>query len=151
VARRHETRLRNFAYGAGYTYFVTICTGRRGAVFGVVRDGAVLLNRLGRLVLARLREVPDGNPGVDLDEHIVMPDHVHAILVFDGGARDGARQASPLRLGAVVGSFKSGVAREARTAVWQRGFYDHVIRDEADLARIRDYIVTNPARWSDRS
>ena len=58
-----------------------------------------------------------------------------------------ARQASPLRLGDVVGAVKSGSSREAGISLWQRGYYDHVIRDEGDLTRVREYIVANPIRW----
>ncbi len=147
---RQNLRLRWFEYGAGYAYFVTVCARRRGDVFGVVRDGVVKLNAVGRLVLERLRALPDHHAGVSVDEHIVMPDHVHAILFLDSSLQDGARQASPLRLGTVVGSFKSGVARELGGPVWQRGYYDHVVRDEADLERNREYIRTNPARWAER-
>ena len=77
-----------------------------------------------------------------------MPDHVHAVVVLRAAGEDGARQASPLRLGVVIGSFKSGVAREIGAGVWQRGYYDHVVRDEEDQARAREYIRTNPARWT---
>ncbi len=150
MARRRNLRLRRFGYGPGYAYFVTVCASRREDVFGVVRDGGMEPNDVGRLVGERLRALPLRHPGVSLDEHIVMPDHVHAILFFHSDDADGARQASPLRLGTVVGSFKSGVARELGSPVWQRGYYDHVVRDEADLERNREYIRTNPARWAER-
>jgi REP element-mobilizing transposase RayT len=82
---------------------------------------------------------------VDVDAFVVMPNHVHLVVGLRGEAR--ARQASPLQLGHVVGSVKSGSSREAGLGLWQRGYYDHVIRDEADLERVREYIGTNPARW----
>ncbi len=166
VTRRTDPRLHGFDYGAPGAYFVTICAFGRGAVFGLVRDGELVPNRLGILVRRHLSELPARFPSLRLDEHIVMPDHVHAVVVLPGAgsmvaararatatarararATARARQASPLRLGTVIGSFKAGVSRVAGRRVWQRGYYDHIVRDEEDLDRIREYIATNPARW----
>ena len=101
---------------------------------------------------------------VELDVSVVMPNHIHGIIILNESV--GATHASPLRnargigqvpgsLSAIVGSFKSASSRRINqlrgtpgTPVWQRGFYDHVIRNDEDLARIREYIATNPLRWS---
>jgi REP element-mobilizing transposase RayT len=132
-------RLAYFDYSGPGAYFVTICAAWRGSVFGRVREG-VRLNECGRLVVDALSTIPDHHD-VEIDTSIVMPDHVHAIVVLSSGARR-----EPLS--AVVGAFKARVARHLRRAVWQRSFYDHVIRDDADLERVREYIETNPLRWS---
>jgi putative transposase len=79
-----------------------------------------------------------------LDEFVVMPNHVHLIV----GLGTKARQASPLRLGTVIGSLKAGSSRAVGEALWQHGYYEHIVRDEDDLARVREYIATNPIRWA---
>jgi REP element-mobilizing transposase RayT len=131
--------LHEYDYARGGAYFVTVCAGRRGTVFGTVAGGAVALNELGIVVARCLDTVPDHHR-VRLDSAMVMPDHVHAIVVL---LEDGV-----VALSTVVGTFKAAVTRTTgRRGLWQRGFHDHVIRDEADLDRVRRYIAENPVRW----
>jgi putative transposase len=148
---RKPLRLCGFDYSSEGLYLVTVCTDRRGCVFGRTENGQPILNRLGEIVERQLADLPRRLHGIEMDRFVVMPNHVHAIVVL--GTR--ARQASPLRLGHVVGAFKSGSTREinlVRTTpgerVWQRGYHDHVVRDEADLQRVRKYVETNPIRWA---
>jgi len=101
-----------------------------------------MLSAAGTIVGEQLRSLHERLEDVDIDAFVVMPNHVHAIVALDGRAR----QASPLHLGTVVGGFKSGSSREVGRPIWQRGYHDHVIRDERDLERAREYIATNPAR-----
>ena len=140
---RKGLRLRDFDYALHGPYFVTVCTRGRRCTLGDVRDDAVVLSRWGRVVASQLEQLPD-RLRIDIDDFVVMPNHVHLIV----GLRPRARRASPLRLGTVVASFKSGSSRDAGTLLWQRGYHDHVIRDEEDLARVREYIATNPIRWA---
>jgi REP element-mobilizing transposase RayT len=133
-------RLSGFDYTLPGAYFVTVCASRRGSVFGCVRDGAVRLNACGLVVSEALDAITDHH-AVQVDTSVVMPDHVHAIVVI-------ARDPRPETLSAVVGAFKARVSRQVRRPVWKRSFYDHVIRDDKDLDRVREYIETNPIRWS---
>ena len=139
--QRKRLRLSGVDYGSPGAYFVTVCASCRGSIFGVVRDETVHLNALGLTVSLALAAIPDHHD-VDVDTAIVMPDHVHAILIFDSAVER--------TLSTVVGALKARVTREVGQALWQRSFYDHVIRDEADLERVREYIETNPVRWSVR-
>lgn len=141
---RRATRLASHDYATAAAYFVTVCAARRGPVFGCLRDERVVLNAVGSIVAAQLDDIVGRLPGVSLDASIVMPDHLHAIVILEDELS---------RLGSVVGAVKSGAARESRhlwgpARLWQRGYYDHVVRDEADLDRVREYIVTNPIRAS---
>ena len=167
---RRSIRLANWDYSWTGYYFVTICAAKGKMTFGNIEDGEMILNHVGRIVGNLWNEIPKHFSRVELDAFVVMPNHVHGILVIDGNdngeivsrAEVGARHASPLRpcgavprsLGAIVGSFKSAVTKwvnENRATpgapVWQRNYYEHVIRDEGDLERIREYIATNPLRW----
>ncbi len=144
---RRPLRLRGFDYSSSGGYFVTICTHRREQLFGQCLQDEVCLAPAGVAVLACWAEIPAHFP-FELDAFVVMPSHVHGIVFL---VRAG--HAPPLQT--VVGSFKSAAAREVNVLrgtpgapVWQRGFYDHVMRDEEDLERIREYIATNPARWT---
>jgi putative transposase len=144
-------RLRGFDYASAGLYFVTVCTHEKRCFLGSVDGEEMILNTLGELVERQLIELPERLDAVAVDSYIVMPNHVHAIV----GLGSRARQASPLRLGHVVAAFKSGSAREinrarrtANASVWQRGYHDHVVRDEIDLQRVREYLDSNPIRWA---
>lgn len=157
--RYHRKRMRapNYDYANPGLYFVTICTRHMDHRFGTVQSGAVELNAAGDLVDTIWSAIPERHAGVDLDAWIVMPNHLHGILVL-GTVPDGAVPT----LGAVVGGFKSLTSVEYARKVsegtfprfdrtlWQRGFHDHIIRSEVSLAKAREYIAGNPARWTDR-
>jgi putative transposase len=170
--RRRSLRLKGYDYAQAGAYFVTMCTQDRACLFGDVVEGTVCLNAAGQLVAALWSDMPIRFPEIDLDAFVVMPNHIHGIVVFSdhaatvgaplvGARRGGARAATwaASTVGDVVGAFKSlftvkyieGV-KEGRwpafdRRVWQRNYYEHVIRDEPDLARVRSYIDENPLRW----
>jgi putative transposase len=106
----------------------------------------MLLSDLGREVEVAWKALPNHIGKVGLDQFVVMPNHVYGILVLNDGARP---------LSEIMRAFKTFSAHRVNlqrkrpgASLWQRGFYDHVVRDEADLARIREYIENNPARWA---
>jgi REP element-mobilizing transposase RayT len=163
--RRH-LRLRLFDYRSNHAYFVTIVTGGRACVFGSVEAGEFLPSRRGLITAECWIDIPRHHPFVELDAFVVMPNHVHGILLFVGNdaADVAATPASPRAdggsgplshsLGAVIGSFKSAVSRTisrlrpgAAERLWQPNYYEHVIRDDGSLQAIREYILTNPQRW----
>jgi REP element-mobilizing transposase RayT len=99
------------------------------------------LSRLGVIARDRLLEIPRHHPSLTIDSYVVMPNHVHVVLELG--------ESSGVELGDVVGTYKAAVSRfSSRSGLWQRGYYDHVVRDANDLARIREYIATNPIRWA---
>ena len=160
---RKSIRLKEWDYTEPGAYFVTICTHRREHLFGRVVDGVMELNELGEIVRACWDELPTHFPRVELDAFVVMPNHVHGIIVIMADDIVGATHASPLHprgpaphsLGAIVGSFKSAVTRRINilrgtpgARVWQRNYWEHIIRNERVLNAIRRYIVYNPDRWT---
>ena len=176
VRRRRSLRLGGYDYSTAGAYFVTICTQDRACLFGDVAAAAMHLNEAGRMVAGLWDDLAVRFSGVDIDQVVVMPNHLHGILVLpDADTRATTRVAptidgpvgAPLvgapvhhvRLGDVVGAFKSlttvgyidGVKTngwpEFRGRLWQRNYYEHVIRNEGALNRIRRYIEENPARW----
>jgi REP element-mobilizing transposase RayT len=144
-------------------YFVTVCTKNRTCVLGKVTDGAVDLSRVGAYADACWRKIPHHYPKVEIDEFIVMPNHVHGIIVIKGpnpvfqrGVATPAKtlvgkEPEPGSLGNVVGSFKAAVSygcgKQHPGFGWQPRFHDHVIGSEKSLGAIREYIRPNPANW----
>jgi putative transposase len=143
LPRRRNPRLRDFDYLAGI-FFVTVVAHRRRCLFGEVRNDEMHVNRGGDSVTEEwLRS--EVRPDVVLDAFVVMPNHFHAIV----GLTDG-----PTSLPKLMNAFKAASTRGVREAfddhrllVWQRSYFEHVVRDERGLERIREYIVTNPVRW----
>ena len=147
--RRRSLRLPGYDYSQAGAYFITACTQNRVMRFGEVIDGDVRQNEMGTIVQQTWDELPAHYNGIDLDAFIVMPNHVHGIITLaDQSER---RHAIP----EIVRGFKTLSARRVnehagtRGVGWQRGYYEHVIRNEKALDRIRAYIANNPARWAD--
>ena len=159
---------------------VTICTDWREHLFGTVTDGRMEVNAAGRAVERVWQGLPEHYPHVELDVFVVMPNHVHGIVVLVGGE---AESESGPTVGSVTGGSRAeeavgnGPYEEGRstaawvvgggagfktysgrrvnevrgtpgTAVWQRGYYEHVVRNDEDMNRIRQYFQENPLRWS---
>ena len=164
---RRSIRLPEYDYAQPGAYFVTIVTYQHVCIFGKVTHSRVQLSEIGKIVGATWHEIPTHFPNVTNDHFVVMPNHIHGIIMIED-TLVGARHASPKpiphdanprnvnhsALGAIVGSFKSVATKkihqikgfENRPA-WQRNYYEHVIRDEADFKNIVDYIAANPVNW----
>ena len=161
---RRSIRLPGYDYRQAGAYFITVCTRNRTMLFGDVVNDEMRLNEAGRIAEKVWREIPDHFDNVDIDAFIAMPNHVHGIIVITY-THVGARHASPLHrphrqskptLGTIVGSYKSTVTNQINRSrgnpgapVWQRNYYEHVIRNETALHGIRQYIIHNPAKWAD--
>jgi len=142
--RRRSLRLQGFDYSTPGAYYITICCDRRRYLLGEVRDSQFLPSPLGVQIAMTWLEVPVRFPSVSLDTHGVMPNHLHAILHL---------QNASVPLPAIVQAFKSLTSNAAIRGrgpdrLWQRGYYEHVVRDEQDLDRIREYILNNPVQWA---
>jgi putative transposase len=166
---RRSIRLKGYDYTQAGAYFVTICTKDRACLFGDVADGVMRLNQMGHIVRQCWLAIPNHVPHVLLDEFVVMPNHVHGILVIMPTHDVGATHASPLQnddtstrprgpqprsVASIVGSFKSAAAKRINehrgtpgAPIWQRNYYEHIIRDDESLNLIRNYIADNPLRW----
>jgi REP element-mobilizing transposase RayT len=141
----------------GASYFVTICAFEKSCVFGRIEAETTILSPLGRIVDEEWRRTPNVRAGVQLDEWIVMPNHVHGILYVPDVPGDFKAAVGLIRakrsLASFIAGYKSSVTRRAKVElswtppVWQRNYFEHIIRGEADLERARRYIFENPARW----
>jgi len=166
---RKSIRLKNYDYSKAGAYFVTICTKDHTWVFGKVNGGFMYLNDYGKIARKCWEEIPKHFPNVKIDLYIIMPNHIHGILwLCDSEVDVGERHASPLhlphlngnqiikkpKLYTVVGSFKSAVTKKINIlndhsgkSMWQRSFYEHIVKDDISLNKIRKYIQFNPLNW----
>jgi putative transposase len=168
--RIESTRLPGWDYAQAGWYFVTLCTKDRAPFFGQVHGDDMLLSPIGEIVVEEWQRTPDIRANVTLDEWVIMPNHVHGILVIEnlphdaetigpetpnGKTRRGpAARLQPGSLGAIIGQIKSVSTKRIRAAgfthfAWQARYYDHIIRNQESLESIRHYIATNPAKWAD--
>ncbi len=152
--QRRSMRLKGYDYGRAGAYSLTICADGQGCIFGEVRDSEMCLNGNGDIVWACWQDLPRHYAHVCTDVFMVMPNHVHGIIVLtDTGSRKTDTRHGLPEIVRALKTFSARRINELRRApgarVWQRGYFDHVVRNEDDLDRIRRYIVENPARWSD--
>jgi len=196
---RKSQRLINYDYSQNGLYFITICTKDRQELFGEIKDGKMVLNESGEIVKKNLIDIPNYQKNIFLDEFIIMPNHIHAIIEinqivgvrfieprgnptttdFDTSGFDelgfdapgfiapGFDESNPYgkkiknnpmlinktTLGKIVRHLKAKSTNEIRKQLnpvafsWQRNYYDHIIRNDESLNKIREYIIKNPATW----
>ena len=157
LAKRRPTRLKGFDYGGNEAYFVTICTHSHKNTLSeiVVGEGLappeVKLSALGKIAEAQILNLPTRFFGVTIENYVIMPNHVHLLIFIDGSDVAGGGGPSPT-LNAVICAFKSLTVRNYKKLcsadkIWQRSFYDHIIRNEKDYSAYWDYIDNNPSAW----
>ena len=169
---RRSIRLKGYDYTKAGAYFITICTWQREHLFGDIVNGEMQLSRYGETVRFNWDILPKRYRNVELDAFIIMPNHIHGIIVLKDNALDGAGLESlsvkkdkfsvkpaPTKsklhgLSEIVRGFKTFSARRINqirrmtgVSVWQRGYYEHIIRNEESLMAIREYIINNPLGW----
>ena len=165
---RRSIRLKDYDYSQRGAYFVTICAKDRQCVFGEIMDGEVRLNEIGVIIRDQWVRSAEVREEIHADEFVIMPNHLHGII-FIGDNPVGATGGRPLSpkgriasgpgkysLAAFIAGFKSACSRSInqslgtrRINMWQRNYYEHIIRNERSLNAIREYILNNPNRWSD--
>jgi len=163
--RIDSTRLKNWDYSSPGYYFVTICTKNKEKCFGDVVNGELNLSRLGKVASKYWQEIPHHFPQVKLDAFVVMPNHIHGVIIIENDDRIvetqnfASLQEFQLNkfgpqfknLASIIRGYKIGVKKWSTINnipfAWQERFYDHIIRSEDDLSDIREYIVDNPLNW----
>ncbi len=157
---RKSLRLKGYDYSSAGAYFVTICTQNKENKFGAIVNGDMQLNEFGYIVQESWIWLPKQYEYLELDEWAIMPNHFHGILKINEFGRGGSLTAPTCdishikSLGSLVGGFKTVAAKRVNelrhmpsSVVWQRNYYEHVIRNEDDLHRIREYVVNNSLKW----
>jgi REP element-mobilizing transposase RayT len=157
IHHRRSIRLQGYDYSQTGAYFITVCTQNRECLFGGIVNGEMWLNEAGKFVADSWKWLAEQYDHVSLDAYVVMPNHLHGIIVITDGCRGGSRTAPTGKhkpIGRLIGAFKTVSTKRVNelrhtpgTKLWQRNYWEHIIRDESELNRIRDYIRNNPAQW----
>jgi REP element-mobilizing transposase RayT len=151
--RIESTRLKNWNYASAGWHFITICTKNRELFFGDVKTGDMVLSATGEIVSEEWLKAEEIRSNVDLDEWIVMPNHVHGIIVLThtiASTSKGKLKANSAS--SIIGQFKSACTKRIwasglNSFDWQPRFYDEIIRSKTQLTNIRQYIANNPLKW----
>ena len=163
IHHRRSIRLRHYDYTKPGAYFVTICIQNQECLLGHIADGQIILSDMGLMVESVWNELPQRYTGIDTDAFTIMPNHIHGIITIVGAAlalppnpavhKKGAASGAPT-LGDMIRVFKSISAIRVNhllphygQPLWQRNYYEHIIRNEEELNRIREYIQNNPLNW----
>jgi len=160
---RQSIRLQGYDYSRVGAYYITICARDRQGLFGDIVDRHMQLSQAGLIICSVWDDLPRFYDGIELDAFVVMPNHVHGVVVIHQPVEtihDSPSHAVPvvqrrrMLLAKLIGRFKMVSAKQINTLrgssgqpLWQRNYYEHVIRDDGSLNRIRQYISDNPAQW----
>jgi REP element-mobilizing transposase RayT len=169
--QRRSIRLKGYDYGQAGAYFITVCTRGREYLFGEVVDGEMKVNEMGKIVRDEWLRTGELRSNFELDAFVIMPNHFHGIIVLQSDCkgvlqyaptdndRSTKNQTPKLRspsqtVGTIVRGFKSASTKRVNALrnmpglpVWQRNYYEHIIRNEESMNLIREYIVNNPLQW----
>lgn len=185
IHHRRSIRLKGYDYRQFGAYFITLCTNNKQCWFGEIRDSQMCLNQLGKIIAQEWLRTPEIRPEIVLDEWIIMPNHLHGIIMITapspppvGAHRRAPNQCAPNRraphqcalaqpnppqlrrqsdsLSSIIAGFKSATTKRInvlratpRIPLWQRNYYETIVRDTEHLEQVRNYIRANPFRWAD--
>lgn len=145
--------MKGYEYTQPGAYFITICVRERACDLGFIESGEMILSDCGRVANDFWSQIPVHFPNVTVDIFIVMPNHIHAIIIIEEG-RGGITPPLPSTLGQIVAYYKyqttvqiNHLNDNAGTPFWQRGYYEHIIRNDREMETIRRYIQENPLKW----
>ena len=145
MSNRQSLRVPGYDYASGGAYFVTVCTKDRKCIFGTVDGTSVKLTLPGRVAEESWRWLAERYSFVRLDEWILMPNHLHAIIWLENSC------SKPL--GSLIGAYKTVSSKRIKELlgpmerIWQRNYHEHIIRSEKSLCALRQYILDNPCQW----
>ncbi|MCK3658719.1 hypothetical protein A4G18_08350 [Pasteurellaceae bacterium Pebbles2] len=160
IHKRRSIRLKGYNYSSLGDYFITICCVDRNPLFGEIVDNQMCLNENGVIARREWLKTLSCRKGVELGEFIIMPNHIHAIVSFteefqrinsEKGVCHTPLQSPSYTLGAIIRGYKSAVTSQLKEQlgerIWQRNYYEHIIRNEKSYEMIEDYIKNNPLTW----
>jgi len=165
MRERKKMRLRDYDYSEVGGYFITICTFNREYLLGGISNQEIVLNDIGEIAEQWWLKLENKFANIILDDHVIMPNHIHGVIIISGGRDNvGAIHELPLQrdkierrrmlIPKIIGYFKMNTAKyinQLRDATghpfWQRNYYEHIIRNENELNRIREYIQNYPLKW----
>lgn len=149
LIKRKANRLKNFDYSASGAYFITICTKNRKCILSeivgadIIRPCEIQLTQYGEIVKSGIINISKIYPNCIVNHYVIMPNHIHLIITIDN--EYGRIISAPT----VIGQFKRYVSKKCGFSIWQKSFYDHIIRDNEDYLTKAQYIENNPSKWQE--
>ena len=162
IQNRKLNRLKEYDYSSEGFYFITICTKKMVEWFGKIEKGEMTLSEEGRIANNQWLEIPRYYENIDIDEFVVLPNHIHGIIIIKDAIFGRTEHCSVPTINKnehygtvskIIKSFKEIVSKNIRKQCrnydfqWQRSFYDHIIRNEKSLQNIRNYVINNQLKW----
>ena len=154
LPKRKANRLENYDYSRNGAYFITLCVRNRKPILSRIIVGASIarpsiteMSSIGRIVDNAIQAIPDCYSGVIIDKYVIMPNHIHMIIRIDDDC--GRAMLAPTNLSRIIQQMKGYVTKQIGKSVWQKSYYDHIIRDDHDFQVKWEYIDENPLRWRD--
>lgn len=150
---RKVHRLKHFDYSTPAVYFITICTAGRKKLFwdsfphSATSPQNVPLSTLGRIVCNTIESIPAHYSFVTVDHFVVMPNHVHLLIQLH--PNEDLLTSNAPSISTIINQMKGIISKQAGHSIWQKHFYDHIIRNEKEYQAIWTYIETNPLQWTD--
>jgi len=160
LPQRRKMRLNEYDYSSNGAYFVTICVKDRQELLGKIDVGAILnrpqdvlpqiaLSKYGTVVESSIKQIPDYSD-TQVDQYVIMPNHVHILLSVNKNSENGRLRIAPTaNISVTIQQFKRRISKQIGFSLWQKSFYDHIIRDEEDYQNHLKYIEENPAKWAE--
>lgn len=161
LPQRKLQRLKNYDYNQNGAYFITICAHDHLQLFGKIENGISILNEFGYIVEKHIQIMSTLYEDIDIDKCVVMPNHIHIIIVICRERIECVPQSDPTKsqIAKIIQAYKSSVTKEIREIsrngthemrslqIWQKSYHDHIIRNEAEYKKIWEYIDTNLLKW----
>ena len=137
---RENPRLRNYDYTSDGYYFITICTKEKIHYFGEIVDGIMQYSDIGKVANEGIKKINDVYKFIQLDKYTIMPNHIHIILIL--------KKETEISVSRVIKQYKEYITNQIKESIWQKSYYDHIIRNEKDYLRIWKYIDENILKWN---
>lgn len=150
LPERKRNRLDHFDYSQNGAYFITICTKKRQNLFWNVGErnarpnSDYKLSPYGNITDDAIKHISGLYNSVTVDKYVIMPNHIHMILLIN---KNGSAMRSPTTISTVINQFKGFITKQIGCSIWQKSFYDHIIRNTEDYQNIWQYIDNNPLKW----
>ena len=155
LPKRKRNRLSDYDYSQNGVFHITICTANHRKILSEVIPVGAIINRpqiklsaTGRIADSAIREIPVHYQSVSIEKYVIMPNHVHLLISINQAAENNnGRLIIAPTVSRIIKQFKSEVTKKAGFSLWQKGFYDHIIRNDADYESVWIYIDENPVKW----
>ena len=136
---RKKIRLNEYDYSQENMYFITICIKNREEILGKIIENNINLTNEGKIVNQNINKLEEIYKNIIIDEYILMPNHIHILLTIN--------YKNGITISKIIKHLKANISREIKYSIWQKSFYEHIIRNEKEYLKIKEYIQNNVINW----